>query len=126
MDTIKTWHDFIADRNPATLEALLSEEAVFHSPALHPPQPGRAVTLKYLLAAVKVLGNEHFRYVGEWRAEGSAVLEFESVIEGVEINGVDIIHWNSEGLIVSFKVMVRPFKALNKVIELMRAELTRS
>ena len=61
----------------------------------------------------------HFRYGDEWYAERSAVLEFYSEIEGIRINGVDLIHWNVEGLITHFKVMVRPLKAINILLQKM-------
>ena len=97
---------------------------MFRSPAVHTPQIGKAITLKYLGAAAGVLGNSSFRYTGEWRAERSAVLEFEcEVADGIKVNGVDIIAWNEGGLITEFKVMVRPMKALNAVVPLMAAAL---
>jgi hypothetical protein len=92
---------------------LLAEDVVFASPVVHTPQRGKAITLKYLSAALYVLFNETFRYVGEWRAARSAVLEFVTTMDGVEINGVDIIDWNEDGRIVQFKVMARPLKGIN-------------
>jgi len=80
---------------------------------VHTPQAGKAKVETYLRGALHVLNTEHFRYGGEWYAERSAVLEFFSVVDGITINGVDIIHWNDAGLITHFKVMVRPLKAIN-------------
>src|SRR4029077_9672983 len=91
---------------------------VFLSPVVHTPQRGRAIAAKYLAAALRVLGTE-FRYVGEWIGENSAVLEFESVIDGIEVNGVDIIGWNADGRIDRFKVMVRPLKGM----EILRSKM---
>lgn len=122
---IRDWHDFVAARDPALLRALLAEDVVFLSPAVNAPQPGREITMKYLQAAMEVLGGPAFRYAGEWSAERSAVLEFETEIDGVVINGVDMIDWNEAGRITRFKVMIRPLKALNRVVELMGARLTR-
>lgn len=120
---IERWHRLAAGRSLEGLGDLLEDEVVFQSPAVHSPQVGKAITKKYLEAAFRVLNTDQFRYVGEWRAENSAVLEFETTIDGVQINGVDIIHWNADGRIVRFKVMLRPIKALQTVVPLMAAEL---
>ena len=126
MDAIARWHDYVERREPALLEALIAERAVFQSPAVHTPQEGKALTIKYLSAAMIVLGAESFRYLGEWIGETSAVLEFEAEVDGLTVNGVDMIWWDEAGRITRFKVMVRPLKALHAVIERMRAELMRA
>ena len=122
--TIERWHAYMRAPTAAGLDALLAEDVVFQSPAVHTPQHGKGVTTKYLTAAAEVLGNPSFRYVGEWTAERSAVLEFECELPGgISVNGVDIIDWGEDGRIVRFKVMVRPVKALNAVVPLMGAAL---
>lgn len=118
-DPIDRWHDYVVARDPALLDALIAEGAVFQSPAVHRPQEGKPLVLKYLTAALHVLGGADFRYTGEWRAPGSAVLEFETVIDGIYVNGVDMVWWNEEGQIDRFKVMIRPLKGLNIVLERM-------
>lgn len=123
---IDRWHRLVAARDLAGLDDLLAEDVVFQSPAVHSPQAGRTVTRRYLEAAHKVLNNGSFRYVGVWFAERSAVLEFETVIDGLELNGVDVITWDAADRIVRFKVMVRPIKALQALIPLMAAELQRA
>lgn len=105
------------------LDALLADEAVFHSPVVHTPQTGKQLTRMYLQAAMHVLGNTHFRYVGEWYAPGGAVLEFRTVVDGIEIDGVDMISWDETERITEFKVMVRPLKAINLLHELMAKRL---
>ena len=117
--TIERWHQIVRDRDPQQLHALLAEDVVFLSPVVHTPQLGRAITYQYLLAATQVLNNESFVYLNQWFGERSAVLEFESTVEGIVINGVDMIEWNGAGQISRFKVMVRPLKAVNKLHELM-------
>lgn len=124
MDTIARWHAYMEATDPALLEDLIAEDCVFRSPAVHRPQEGKAITLDYLSAAAKVLGTADFTYTGEWRAERSAVLEFESVVDGMSVNGVDIIHWREDGRIVSFKVMVRPMKGLHALVAAMGAALS--
>jgi len=116
---IRRWIEIASARDPAGLDDLLADEITFVSPVVHTPQRGKPIAKAYLIAAVATLGNDNFRYVGFWRAETSAVLEFATVIDGVEINGVDIIGWNAEDRIVSFKVMARPLKG----IEMLRAKM---
>jgi hypothetical protein len=120
---IRRWFEVAKARDPAGLDDLLADEVVFESPVVHTPQRGKAITKAYLGAALVVLANESFRYVGYWRAETSAVLEFESTIDGVVVNGVDIIAWNADDRIVSFKVMARPWKGLEKLRALMAERL---
>ncbi len=120
---IGRWHQLVAARDLSGLDDLLADEVIFQSPAVHSPQVGKAVTRRYLEAAQHVLMNDSFRYIGEWFGETSAVLEFEAVIDGLQLNGVDMIHWDDADRIVRFKVMVRPFKALQALIPLMAREL---
>ncbi len=122
-DPIARWKAVAKAQDVAALEDLLAEDVVFHSPVVHTPQRGRAITVKYLSAALHVLYNETFRYVGEWRASGTAVLEFVTVIDGIEIDGVDIVDWSEDGRITQFKVMARPLKAINLLHRLMGERL---
>lgn len=107
------WHAMIDTKDYAGLKDLLAEDAVFESPVVHTPQVGKAITYKYLASAMTLLNNGTFEYLGEWRAESSAILEFACELDGVRVNGVDMIWWNDEGRITRFKVMVRPLKAIN-------------
>ena len=126
MDVIARWHDYVERGDPALLDALIAGDCVFQSPAVHSPQAGKAITLKYLRAAMVVLNNPTFRYLGEWIGADSAVLEFEAEVDGLTVNGVDMIWWNEDGQITRFKVMVRPLKALNALVARMAAELQRA
>ena len=123
MDTIERWHAVIRERDPALLDDLIADGCVFRSPAVHSAQEGKAITVKYLSAAMDVLNGPDFRYVGEWRSERGAVLEFETSVDGMSVNGVDIIGWGDDGRITSFKVMVRPVKGLQTLIPAMAARL---
>lgn len=120
---ISYWHDIVRTRDASGLGELLSDEVVFYSPVVHTPQNGKAITSMYLAAAVQVFGNESFRYVREIVGDSDAVLEFETEIDGIAVNGVDLIKWNSDGKIVEFKVMVRPLKGVNIIHEKMAAML---
>ncbi|MDO8296898.1 MAG: nuclear transport factor 2 family protein [Caulobacter sp.] len=120
---IRQWHAYLETLDAATLKDLLAEDVVFESPVVHTPQAGRPITMKYLLGAAAVLNNEHFHYEHEWFSPTGAVLEFVTEIDGIKINGVDIIHWNEAGEITRFKVMVRPLKAINLLHQKMGAML---
>ena len=122
-DPIETWHRLLKQRDARGLDVLLAEDAVFHSPVVHKPQVGKALTKMYLAAAFQVFGNDSFRYVRELRTERDAVLEFELELDGIRINGVDMIRWNDAGQITDFKVMLRPLKAVNLIHEKMAAML---
>jgi hypothetical protein len=112
---IDAWHRLVRERDAAALQTLLDEDAVFHSPVVHTPQRGRALAAGYLGAALEVFCAPEFRYVREIVGESDAMLEFETVIDGIQVNGVDIIRWNEAGRITEFKVMIRPLKAINAV-----------
>lgn len=122
---IDEWHDFL--QGGGALEHLLADEVVFYSPVVYTPQRGKDVTMMYLQAAKQVLpGSEpdgQFRYTKEVLAGNQAVLEFETSLAGKYVNGVDIITCNDEGLIVEFRVMIRPLQAINLVHEQMRRQL---
>jgi len=121
---LKNWHRVLeAGNQPGDLAAITREDAVFHSPVVHTPQQGRAKVVGYLAAAGVVLNTDKFRYVREFSDGNQALLEFVTELDGIHINGVDIITFDDDGLIQDFKVMVRPLKAINKVWELMGAQL---
>jgi SnoaL-like domain len=123
--TLDRWHHVVTSKDPRDLAAILADNVVFESPVVHTPQAGKRITFAYLEAALHVLNNAHFRYLNQWEGPQSAVLEFQTVCEGITINGVDIVHWDAEGKIDHFKVMVRPLKAINKLHELMGQMLQR-
>ncbi len=121
---LAAWHAYMeSGGDAALLSALLADDAVFHSPVVHTPQTGKAKVMLYLLSAAKVLGNDSFRYVREVAQDQDVLLEFVSEIDGIHINGIDLIRFNTAGQIEDFKVMVRPLKAVNKLWEMMAAQL---
>lgn len=123
IDTIAAWHEIVRRRSVDGLEALLSDDVVFYSPIVHTPQVGKALVTTYITAALRVLANDTFRYVREVAGPFDAALEFQTEIDGVVVNGIDLIRWNDAGCIVDFKVMLRPLKAVNLVHAQMRAML---
>jgi hypothetical protein len=121
-EPLHRWHAVVESKDPALLDGLLADEAVFRSPAVFASQDGKALTMMYLNAALKVLGPT-LRYVSQWHDQASAVLEFEADLDGVYVEGVDILRWNAQGKLVSFTVMVRPMRGLQKLVELMAVQL---
>ena len=119
---MRSWHAVARSRDPALLGGLLADDVVFRSPAVYTPQQGKAVTAQYLTGAMAVLGPS-LHYVGEWHGETSAVLEFEAELDGIYVQGVDMLRWNGDGKLVSFTVMVRPVRGLQKLVELMARQL---
>jgi hypothetical protein len=120
------WEQIAEGADFDLLDDLLADDVVFESPIVHTPQVGRAITKAYLIAAVRVLKRPESSFVNRWFGEQSAVLELETRIDGVTINGVDIISWNSEGRINHFKVMIRPLKAINALHKAMGRQLATS
>jgi hypothetical protein len=123
-DPVAAWHQIATTRDPAGLADLLADDVVFRSPAVHTPQEGKELTTAYLSAAVVVLGPT-LAYQRQWYTEDNAVLEFEAELDGLTVHGIDMLQWNDDGRLTEFTVMVRPFKGLEKLIELMAAELFR-
>jgi len=120
---LQEWHRMVRDSDPSGLNDLLAEDAVFYSPVVHSPQRGRQLAARYLSAAFQVFFTSTFRYVRELVGASDAMLEFEAEIDGIFVNGVDLIKWNESGQIVEFKVMLRPLKAINLVHQRMAAML---
>ena len=139
-EAIERWHRVVRRGEVDLLDDLLADDVVFHSPVVHTPQEGKTVTRLYLSAAAGVFssGNKRereksdgeagqkdsgFRYVREIVGPQDALLEFMTEIDGIQINGIDLIRFNESGQIIDFKVMVRPLKAVNKLHQLMAGML---
>jgi hypothetical protein len=120
---LRRWHDLVESRDASRLPAMIAADAVFHSPAVHAPQEGRELVTAYLSGAIHVLGPT-LTYVGEWTDERDAVLRFTAEVDGLQVEGVDLIRWDDDGLIADFTVMIRPFKALQAVMGRMLEQLT--
>jgi len=123
IDTLSTWHALVVTRNTKGLDALLADDVVFHSPVVHTPQTGKAITTQYLGAAFHVFFNDTFKYIREIIGPRDAALEFQVEIDGIVVNGIDMLKWNDEGQIVEFKVLIRPLKAINLIHQKMAAML---
>jgi SnoaL-like domain len=121
--TLGAWHELVRTQNTKGLSSVLADEVVFYSPVVHTPQVGKMITLQYLSASFNVFVNDSFRHVREVAGPRDAVLEFQVEIDGINVNGVDMIKWDDEGKIVEFKVLIRPLKAINLIHQKMAAML---
>ena len=110
---IDQWHYVALSGDCSALDGMVHDDAVFESPIVHTPQQGKAITIKYLSAAVATLRNPTSEFVGEWSADKSVIVEFKSEIDGIALDVIDMIGFDETGLITHFKVMVRPLKAVN-------------
>jgi len=119
------WHRVAETRDPALLDGLLADAVVFRSPAVHRPQEGKGVTTAYLTAAIAVLGPT-LTYVREWYGPDSAVLEFTARLDDLDVHGIDMLTWNDRDRLTEFTVMVRPIRALERLVAHMREQLPTS
>jgi hypothetical protein len=118
---VRRWHDCVARRDFAALEALLADDVRFHSPFLWRAKDGKAIALAYLTAAVHVL--EGLAYQREATDGTTWMLEFSAKVGDFSLKGIDIIRFGADGRIVDFEVMVRPFKGLTALAEAMQRQL---
>ena len=116
---IHKWHEVIESDDLKKLDEIIADDAVFSSPVVFKPMEGKEITMMYLHAAGQSFNMEKFKYTREIHDDMNSVLEFETYIDDISVNGVDIIEWNEDGKICNFKVMIRPFKAVQKVQEKM-------
>ena len=121
---MQRWHETFQRRDPSALPRLIAADAVFRSPAVHTPQEGRDLVVAYLAAAMVVLG-PGLTYHDEWVRERDAVLRFTTEVDGLQVEGIDLIRWDDEGQISEFTVMIRPLKALNAIVARMGEELAK-
>tara|TARA_A100000164_G_scaffold159935_1_gene141821 strand:- start:79 stop:474 length:396 start_codon:yes stop_codon:yes gene_type:complete len=118
-DLIHKWHEVVGSDDLNLLDKIIAEDAVFSSPVVFTPMEGKEITMMYLHAAGDSFNMEKFKYTKEIHDGMNSVLEFETYIDDISVNGVDMIEWNEDGKITNFKVMIRPFKAVQKVQEKM-------
>jgi len=121
---LEKWEEVVAHPNPEKLASLLADDVVFYSPVVHTPQEGKFLTTMYLTGASQAL-SDGFEYKKKIIDGLNGVLQFKCMMDDIQVDGVDIIELNEEGKVKSFKVMIRPLKAIHKVHEMMGALLTK-
>ena len=120
---INKWHEVVDKQDHKLLKSILAKNVTFYSPVVFTPQKGRDLTLLYLMAAAQVFNNKSFSYTKEIINENNAALEFRLSIDGIEINGIDLITWNEEGMIIEFKVFIRPLQGVSVIHKMMQQML---
>ena len=120
---INKWHEVVTTQNQDLLKSILAENVTFYSPVVFTAQKGKSLTLLYLMAAAQIFNNKSFSYTKEIINKNHATLEFELNINGIEINGIDLITWNEEGMIIEFKVFIRPLQGVNVIHKMMQQML---
>ena len=116
---LKKWHEGLVSNDPKLLDEILDESCIFTSPIVFKPIEGKEMSKLYLMGAGQTFDMDRFKYVRELVDGLDSVLEFETYIGDISVNGVDIIRWNDEGKIVDFKVMIRPLQAIGALQEKM-------
>ena len=120
---LSNWHTLIKNKAVSQVSTLLADDVTLYSPVIHTPIQGKELVSMYLTAAFHTFLNGSFTYDREFSADNAAVLEFSLAIQGIDINGIDMITWNEAGKITEFKVMIRPYQALNMINDQMTAML---
>jgi SnoaL-like domain len=118
----------IEERDEAAIQAMLADTVVFTSPVAFKPYVGKPITAAILRGVLRIF--EDFRYVREIADSNGRdhALVFETRISGVDgkqINGCDFLHFNDDGLIDEFMVMVRPLSGATALSEAMGAQFDR-
>ena len=116
---ISKWHNVVSLRDYNMLTEIVDDNCIFYSPVVFTPQRGKDITLKYLMAASEVFNASNFKYHKEIISNQHASLEFTLTLEDTEINGIDLITWNDDGLITEFKVFIRPLQGVNIIHKMM-------
>ncbi len=112
---LASWHEFVENKDAEKLKGFIAEDVVFHSPVVWTPQKGKNIVEMYLIAAGQIIANDNFEYVKEMSNDTIAILEFKTIIDGISVEGVDMLTFNEKNELIEMKVMIRPLKAVNIV-----------
>jgi hypothetical protein len=115
----------VENEDLAAVEALLAEDVVFTSPVAFKPYQGRAITAAIVRGVSRVF--EDFTYVREIANPDGRdhALVFTATVGGKQIQGCDFLHFDEEGKIDDFMVMVRPLSAAQALAQAMGAQFDR-
>ena len=115
----------VEERDESAIAAMLADDVVFTSPVAFKPYVGKPITAAILRGVLRVF--EDFRYVREIHDSNGRnhALVFETTVAGKKVNGCDFLHFNDEGLIDDFTVMVRPLSGATALSEAMGTQFDR-
>lgn len=131
METAERFRAAVEKRDPSALEELFTPDITLYSPVTFTPFEGRTAVMG--LFGVLLRTFEDLRYIG--RFEGAAettadgqeapavILPFRATVGGKQIHGIDQLHFDDEGRIKEFTVMVRPRSAVHALGEAVLAGL---
>jgi hypothetical protein len=109
MSTAERYRAAVEAKDLDSVSELLAEEIVFHSPVTFHPFLGRETVTRLLAEVVQVF--EDFRFTDELRMDDGHALIFRATVVGKEIEGIDLLRFDDDGLIADFTVMLRPLSA---------------
>lgn len=118
---LQRWHRVVKQQDFALLQSMLAQDVEFHSPTVWQPKQGKAITAYILKTVIGIF--QDFNYHREFISDNSVALEFSAMVGDKKVKGIDLIHWNDQGQIDNFEVMMRPINGLQSMLELMTAEL---
>lgn len=121
---LDTWHKVVFTKDMDLLATLLADDVEFHSPFLFKPKRGAQV-LSFILASIIDI-TENFTYHREFSDGDDMALEFSANVGDIKIKGIDLIHYDADGKIDHFEVMLRPAKALMTVAGLMTERMEKA
>lgn len=119
MSTGERFREAVLSGDMDAVEALLSEDVVFRSPAVFKPYEGKVATMVVLRSVERVF--EDFRYTRTFTEDDGRghVLVFEATVSGKAVEGADFLRVGDSGLVEDLRVMLRPLSGLTVVVERM-------
>jgi SnoaL-like domain len=115
----------VEEQDEAAIEAMLADDVVFTSPVAFKPYVGKPITAAILRGVLRVFEDFHYiREIQDSNGQDHAFV-FETVVSGKKITGCDFLHFNDDGLIDDFMVMVRPLSGATALSEAMGAQFER-
>jgi len=119
------FREAVERRDEASIQAMLADDVVFTSPVAFKPYVGKPITAAILRGVLRVF--EDFHYVREIQDSHGRdhAFVFETIVSGKRITGCDFVHFNDDGLIDDFTVMVRPLSGATALSEAMGAQFDR-
>lgn len=121
---LQQWHRVVKEKDFELLGSILADNVQFHSPTLWQAKQGKPVTAFILKTVIGIF--QDFHYHREFISDNSVALEFSAKVGDKQVKGIDLIRWNDQGEIENFEVMMRPINGVQKMLELMTAELQKA
>ncbi len=121
--SVVRWRKAVENKDIAALSPILAENVVLCSPVKHDTYSGQSAVITYLSGAFKAFINPSFRYINILSGAKSASLEFNVLIDGDLVDGIEVITWSDNGKITEIKLFLRPLNVINKIHQAMNSRL---